>query len=50
MLLWMWLILEIIDGLDEVEKRAGAIELYMCLFGRWPGPRIMSSSPALSKY
>lgn len=28
-LLWMWLILEIVDGLDEIKKRAGAIDLYV---------------------
>ena len=34
MLLWMWLILEVVDDLDEVKKRAGAIELHMLFLGR----------------
>lgn len=42
-LLCMWLILEIVDGLDENKKRAGATELYMCFLGRWPEPRKISS-------
>ena len=48
MLLWMWLILEVVVGLDKVTERAAAIELYMCFLGRWPGLRIISSHLALS--
>ena len=50
LLLWMWLISEVLDGPDEVKKKAGTIEVHMHFLGRWPGFRVISSPLALSNY